>query len=366
MNRQQRIIRTSFIGIGVNLALVLCKAAVGILSHSIAILLDAVNNLSDALSSVITIVGTRLAGKRPDKSHPYGHGRIEYLTAILIAMLVLLAGVLSLKESIEKILHPEAAEYTVLSLVIIAAAVLAKLLISRYFRRVGREVNSGVLQASGADAFFDAVLSFATLAAGIVCLVWGVSLEGWLGVIISLAIFKAGIEILMESLSAIIGRRADPALSRQLRERICSFPGVRGVNDLTLHSYGPTQIIGSIHIEVADDMPAREIHRLTHRIAAAVYLEFGIVLTFGIDAVNEDSPALRALRERVETLVAAEPEVLQMHGFYLDEALHTLTFDLIVGFDTDGSPIRRRLLDTLKAEYPELQFDIVLDTDISD
>ena len=366
MDREQKIVRTSILGIAANLILVLFKAAIGIFTNSIAVILDAVNNLSDALSSVITIIGTRLAGKRPDKKHPYGHGRIEYLTSVLIAVLVLSAGAISLKESIEKIVHPEAAEYTVLSLIIIAVAVAAKLLIGSYFRKVGRDVNSGALQASGSDAFFDAILSFATLVAGIVCLIWGVSLEGWLGVVISIAILKAGFEILQDSLSSIIGRRADPELSRQIKERIMSFPEVRGAYDLTLHNYGPTQIIGSVHIEVPDDMPAKEIHRLTRHIAAMLYLEFGIVMTVGVYASNTSTPGMEALRERVEELVAQEPAVLQMHGFYVDEASKAVMFDLIVSFEADGSAVRKQLLNKLKEEFPDMQFDIVLDTDISD
>ena len=366
MERTRNIIRTSLLGIAANLVLVLFKTGVGLFTHSIAVLLDAVNNLSDALSSVITIVGARLAGKRPDKKHPFGHGRIEYISAVLIAVLVFAAGILSMKESIEKILNPSTAEYTVLSLVIIAVAVVVKLLIGSHFRKVGKKLNSEALTASGSDAFFDAVLSFATLIAGVICLIWGLSLEGYLGVLISLAILKAGLEILQDSLSSIIGKRADPELSRQLKARICTFPNVRGVYDLTLHNYGPTQIVGSVHIEVPDDMTAKDLHRLTRRIAATVYLDFGIVLTVGVYASNNDSPELSALRQRVEALVAGEPDILQMHGFYVDEAQNTVLFDLIVTFDADGSAIRKRLLKTLQNEYPKMKFDIVLDADLSD
>lgn len=366
MERSKQIVRTSIIGIIVNVVLVLFKAAVGFFSNSIAIVLDAVNNLSDALSSVITIVGTRLAGKRPDKKHPFGHGRIEYLASVLIAVIVLLAGVVSLKESIEKIIRPETAEYSVVSLIIIAVAVVVKLLIGSYFRRVGTQVNSGALTASGSDAFFDAALSFATLIAGVICLIWGFSLEGWLGVVISIAILKAGFEILQDSLSAIIGHRADPDLSRQLRERITSFPTVRGAYDLTLHNYGPTQIIGSVHIAVPDDLSAKEIHRLTRQIAATVYQEFGIALTVGIYASNDPSPERNALYARVEQLVSAEDGVLQMHGFYVDEAQSLVMFDLIVSFEANGAAIRNRLISTLGNEYPQYHFDIVLDTDLSD
>ena len=366
MERSKRIVRTSVVGIAVNLILVLCKAAVGVLTNSIAVMLDAVNNLSDALSSAITIVGTRLAGKRPDRKHPYGHGRIEYLTAVLIAAIILLAGVLSFKESFEKILAPQTAHYSVVSLVVLAFAVAAKLAVGLHFRRVGREVNSDALRASGSDAFFDAVLCFATLVAGVVCLLWDVRLEGYLGVLISVAIFKAGIDILRDSLSSIIGIRADPKLTKQIKARIRAFPEVRGAYDLTLHNYGPTQLIGSVHIEVADDMTAKELHRLTRRIAAAIYLEFGITLTVGIYASNDSSPLFTEIRSQVERLVSEQPEIRQMHGFYCDEAQSFVMFDLIVSYEADGAAVRTTLLHALEQQYPQMRFDIVLDSDISD
>ena len=183
--RERKIIHTSLVGIGVNLVLVLFKAALGFVTGSIAILLDAVNNLSDALSSIITIIGTRLAGRRPDRKHPYGYGRVEYLTAVIIAVIVLMAGITSLKESAFKVISPEKASYSVVSLVIIAVAIAAKLLVGRYVKRVGEEINAQSLVASGSDALFDAILSLGTLIAAAASMIWGLSLEGILGVIIS-------------------------------------------------------------------------------------------------------------------------------------------------------------------------------------
>lgn len=366
MDREQKIIRTSILGIGVNLILVAFKAIVGFISGSIAIILDAVNNLSDALSSVITFIGTKLANRAPDRNHPYGHGRIEYLAGVLIAVLVLVAGLTSLKESIEKILDPTQADYSVASLVIIVAAIIAKLLMGRYVKGVGEKINADTLVASGSDALFDAILSAGTLAAAIISLVGHISLEGWFGAVISGFIIKAGIELLMDTLNSIIGKRADKDLTEALKAKISSFPQVRGVYDLTLHNYGPTQIIGSAHVEVPDDMRAQEIHKLTRNISTEVYMEFGIVLTVGIYASNSSDSQAEDIRADVEQAAHEHPEILQVHGFYVDAEQKTVTFDLVIDFKADREKVQAEMLEILRKKHPDYQFFVVLDSDYSD
>ena len=226
MERSKTIIKTSFLGIAVNLILVAFKAFVGLVSGSIAVILDAVNNLSDALSSAITIVGTKLSGKRPDKKHPYGYGRIEYITSAIIAVIVLLAGVTSLRESFEKTIHPEAAEYTPVSLVIIGAAIIAKVLIGLHFKKVGKSVASDSLSASGADALFDSILSLGVLIAALLSIFFNVTLEGIIGLVISLFIIKAGIEMMLETYDDILGKRADEDVSRTIKKILNEEPEV--------------------------------------------------------------------------------------------------------------------------------------------
>ncbi|MBQ3318894.1 MAG: cation transporter, partial [Spirochaetia bacterium] len=208
-NRDKVIVRTSIVGIVANIFLAAFKAVVGILSHSIAVVLDAVNNLSDALSSVITIAGTKLAGKLPDKKHPLGYGRIEYLSAMIVAAIVLYAGITSLVESVKKIIHPEKADYSAVALIIIASAVVVKLILGRYVKSQGEKVNSSALIASGADASFDAILSASVLASAVIFLVFGISLEAYVGALISFFIIKAGYEMMTETLDDILGQRAD-------------------------------------------------------------------------------------------------------------------------------------------------------------
>ena len=366
MDRAKKIIQTSLIGVGVNILLAAFKALVGAVSGSIAIILDAINNLSDAFSSVVTIIGTKLAGKAPDKQHPYGHGRIEYLTAVLISVVIILTGLASLKESVMKIIEPQEADYSVWSLLIIGAAVAAKLFIGRYFKAVGRRINADTLVASGSDAFFDSILSLGTLVGAIVSMIWDISLEGILGAVISLFIVKAGAEILRDTLQSIIGARADSEVSERVKETLGSHDEVRGVYDLALHNYGPTQLIGSVHIEVADEMTAREIHKLTRQLAAEVFAEMGIVLTVGIYSSNGSSAEAAAIRESAEKLAEGRQEVLQLHGFYADVEQKAVMFDLIVDFRADGDKVRREIAEELCGVYPGYRFDIVLDSDYSD
>ena len=319
------------------------------------------------MSSIITIFGTKLAGKAPDREHPYGHGRIEYLASVLISGIVLTAGFASVKESALKTLHPEPANYTVATLVILIAGIAAKLLCGSYVKAVGKKVKSQALIASGSDAFFDAVLSFATLVAAVISIVWGISLEGILGIVISVIIIKAGFDMLMETLNSIIGVRADGDLTRAIKKRVRQIDGVRGAYDLVLHNYGPTEMIGSIHVEVADSMTAQEIHKMTHEITAVLYREFDIIMTVGIYASNTTDPHAKEYRKKVNGVIGQFPDVLQMHGFYVDWENKILSFDLVLDFACENpTALRQRVLDELQSILPDYQIFISLDTDYSD
>lgn len=366
MERSRKIIRTSMVGIAVNVVLVLAKMSVGFISGSIAILLDAVNNLGDALSSVITIIGTRLAGRAPDKKHPYGYGRIEYLTSMVIAMIVLMAGLTSLRESADRILNPQAASYTTVTLAVIVVAVAVKLLSGLYVKSVGKKINAQALVASGSDAFFDAILSAGTFVAAVVSMVWSVNLEGILGLLISLVILKAGAEMLMDTLNSIIGIRADRELTEAIKEKVNSYDQVRGTYDLALHNYGPTEAIGSVHVEVDDMLSAREIHGLTRRIAADVFHTFGIILTVGIYASNTSDSQAMEIKGKLERITGRYPEVLQLHGFYAESGEQTATFDLVVDFQADAEAVKGKILEELEKIYPDWHFFAVLDSDYSD
>lgn len=366
--REQRIVRTSIIGIVANFLLASFKAAVGLISHSIAITLDAVNNLSDALSSVVTIIGTRYASKAPDRDHPLGHGRAEFISAEVVSVIVLYAGITSLVESVKGILSPETPDYSTPALVVVAVAVVAKVALGTYFKRVGGEVNSDSLTDSGQDALLDSVISVSTLVAAIVYLTTGVGLEAWLGLVISGVIIKSGIDMLRDTISQILGRRVDPELSTKVKETACAVEGVLGVYDLILHSYGPERWQGSLHIEVADTLSALEVDAIERRVQEAVYLAQGVIITgIGIYATNTQDPEVSAMQHDITAYVTTQPYVLQMHGFYVDKERAQIRFDIVVDF---AAPSREEVHATICAEvarrYPSYAPMITLDSDISD
>ena len=368
IDRQKIIVRTSIIGIIANLALAAFKAAVGLLSRSISVTLDAVNNLSDALSSVVTIIGAKLSVKPADKKHPLGYGRVEYLSSMIIALIILYAGISAGIESVKKIITPEAPDYSATSLIIIAVAVVVKIVLGTYVSRVGKKVNSDSLAASGKDALMDSIISASVLVAAVIYLIWGISLEAYLGVVISLFIIKAGFEILRETISQILGERIDSEVSRHIKADLCAYDGVNGAYDLILHSYGPDQLIGSVHIEVDHTITAPELDALERRMTAEIYQKHNVALTgISIYSVDLSDPETDALFHQVHDEVMADENILQIHGFMLDKKTSTAVFDLVVSFDVDD---RQALIDQivrkLSEQHPKYHFIVNPDNDISD
>ena len=366
-DRGALIVRTSLIGVAVNVLLAAMKAAVGLLSNSIAVVLDAVNNLSDALSSVITIVGAKLSARRPDKKHPLGYGRIEYLSAMIVAALVLYAGLTALTESVKKIISPEEAEYSLLSLILIAAAVIAKLVLGRYVKAQGKKADSDALIASGSDASFDAILSASVLLCAILYKLTNISLEAYVGVVIALFIIKSGIEMMLDTVNDVLGARTDPELSRKIKSLVSEEENVRGAFDLVLNNYGPGKNYGSVHIEVPDTLTAVDIDRMTRSIQARVFRETGVVLTgVGVYSYNTQDAESREIRQTVTRAVMAHEGVLQVHGFYIDKPSRTMRFDLVFSFDVDSQKALEAIYAELGALYPDYSILIAPDLDLSD
>ena len=367
-SRDSIIIRTSVIGILANIALAAFKAVVGLSSNSIAIVMDAVNNLSDAASSVITIVGTKLAGREPDKKHPFGYGRIEYLSATIISLLVLYAGITAFTESVKKIIHPDSPDYGAAALIIVAAAVVVKLLLGRYVKGIGEKVNSDSLKGSGEDATLDSVISASTLVAAAIYLFFHVSLEAWLGAVIAVVIIKSGVEMLRDTLSKILGERVDAQLAADMKATIRNNPEVRGAYDLILHDYGPDLYNGSVHIEVPDTMTAAELDRLNRKITREVYDKHGVALTaISVYSYNTKDPEAAEVRNRVAKIVTADPYVREMHGFYMDKIEKRMRFDVVVSFDAeDRNKVYREVCEKVQREFPDYKLLIAMDADFSE
>lgn len=365
--REGAIVRTSLIGILTNIGLAAVKAVIGLLSNSIAVLMDAVNNLSDALSSVVTIVGTKLSMRSPDKKHPFGYGRIEYMTALVVAVIVLYAGVTALLESAEHVIMPTEAEYSTISLLVIAIAVVVKIVLGRYTMALGKKTDSGALSASGADAMFDAVLSTSVLASALIMVFTNIALEAYVGVLISLFIIKAGLEMMVETIGEILGQRSDPEITVKIKEIVSSAPGVLGAYDLVMNNYGPGRDYASIHVEVDSSITAEEIDVMSRNLQVEVYDETGVTLTaVGIYSLNSTDPLAAEIRKKVMEIASSHEWVLQVHAFHVDTAKKTLRFDAVLSFDIDRGEAVKTLCSEISAKYPDYTLSVTPDVDVSD
>ena len=368
MNREKEIIKTSIIGIFINILLVGFKAFIGFLAMSVSIIMDALNNLTDALSSLITIIGTKLANKKPTKKHPYGYGRIEYITSTIIAFIILFAGGTAIYESIVSIIEGQVATYDKWSIIIVSVAVVVKVMLGLYFRRKAKKVDSSSLKSSGTDALFDSLLSLSTLVAIIISLTAGINIEGYLGILIGIFIIKSGIEALLESLSSIVGSRYDSDKAKEIKEMILTnHKEVKGVYDLIVNNYGPNKAIGSVHVEVEDNLTAKEIQFLERQIQIEIYTNFEIIMTIGIYASNDSTDVSIKIKECLLNELKNYEHIIQMHGFYVDEVKKLVLFDIIFDFDEkDQSGVVCEISKKLKEEFSDFDFNIIVDTDFSD
>ena len=367
-SRERLIVRTGITGIVANLLLASAKAAAGLAAGSIAMVLDAVNNTSDSLSSVITIIGTKLANRKPDKKHPLGHGRIEYLTQMIIAGIILYAGITALIESIKKIIEPSEADFKAISLIVISVAIFAKIGLGLYFRSNGKKARSELLTASGTDALFDAVLSTAVLFSAVIYLIFRINIEAYVSILISLFILKAGFDIIREAVDDMLGHRVEKDVTGKVKRTVAAIGGVYGVYDVVLHNYGPDKYLGSLHIEVDDTMTADRIDALTREIEQQVYLGTGVILTaVGIYSRNTGDDEFMAMRSKITRLVMSHENVIQMHGFYIDGEKKRITFDIIIDFDEkDTEGLYNHIMADVKEAAPGFEVHIQLDYDISD
>lgn len=366
-NREIQITRTSLIGVATNVLLSVMKAIVGMLANSIAVVLDAVNNLSDALSSVITIVGIKLARRKPDKKHPFGHGRIEYFSGIIIAGLVFAAGVVSLVESVKKIIEPELPEYDYATVVVIVLAIVVKIFLGRFVKRQGEKYCSDALIASGSDASFDAVISASTLLGAIITLTFGISVDGFIGLIISGFIIKAGVELLGQPVSQVVGARANSETTKGMKADIRQIEGVLGAYDLVLHNYGPDYAVGSVHVEVDDRLSAREIHLLTKKIQRLIVSKYDVFLSVGIYAVDMCDDDLGAVQKSIKSVVNSCDGVIQSHGIFIDSASKYVSLDAVVDFKVeDKLLLRRNIVNKILEFCPGYDVDLNFDIDYSD
>lgn len=367
-NRVKSILKASFIAIGINALLGVFKAIVGLLTHSIAISMDAVNNFTDAGSSLITIISAHFSSKKADKKHPFGYGRTEYLGTLLIAGLILYAGITAFVESVKLIIHPEEPEYSTVSLIIVGVAIVLKLILTMYIVAIGKKVKSDSLIASGKESIGDVAVSIATIVAAFIFIFTGVALEAWLGAIIAIMIIKAGLETLKETVDKILGNGAEVQLVKDIKKTIAAHDEVNGAYDLILHNYGPDSYMATVHIEVSDTMLMNEYDTLTRNIQEEILEKFGIYLSaVGVYSVNNSDAEIVEIRNKVKELAMQDEMIHQVHGFFADKNSKQMRFDLVISFEAkDRNEVYNKAIERIKLAYPEYEIQAGLDADFNE
>ena len=337
-------------GIGCNLLLFLLKLTAGALAGSLAIVADAFNNLSDAGSSIVTLVGFKLSSAPPDREHPFGHGRGEYLSALVVAALIIVAGFELATASFDKILHPALPGFGVLQLVILLAAIGVKLWMALFYRAIGRRIDSETLRASAADSRNDVICTAVVLVSAVVGWASSVAIDGYVGMAVALFVMWSGVSIMKDTISPLLGQAPDPALVKSIRETVLGYEGIVGVHDLIVHNYGPGRRVISLHAEV----PCREDMMHSHDIIdcaeKALMEQYNAVVCIHMDPVDTEDERVENLRALVKTIIEDVDKELDMHDFrVVFGTTHTnLIFDLAVPFgykDTKGlcDEIQRRV-----------------------
>ncbi|MCF0260358.1 MAG: cation transporter, partial [Erysipelotrichaceae bacterium] len=348
--RQNVIIKTSVIGALANVGLAALNAVVGLFSHSIAAVLDGVKNLSEALLSVITIIGTKLARKAPDRKHPLGYGRVEYLSAMIISGLVLYAGITSAVESVKKIFHPTTPHYSTTFLAVIGAATVVKIVLGAYIKSQGEKVNSKALIASKSEPWLDA----SVLICALIFLATGISLEAYLGLLISAVIIKSAIGEMIETLNEILGARADKEIIRKIKSILTKEPEVRGAYDLILYNYGPEKDLASVHLELPDTMTVRQVDTLTRKVQSDVFRQTGVILAgVGVYSYNTGDCEAARIQNDVAQKVMAHDFAVEFHGFFIDTELKKMRFDVVMSFDIERQKGKQIIMDEIQAAYPD-------------
>ena len=356
--------RTSILGIVVNVLIAGVKIAAGLLASSIAIVSEGVNNAADALTSVLTMVGTRLAGRHPDAKHPFGYGRIEYLTGLVVAVVIIVSGVQMLIESVKLIFRPEELSISYVSLAIVAVSAVVKFFLGLYTIARGRVAQSDALVGVGLECRADSYISIITIGVAVVFLLTGVSLDAYAGVVMSAIILKAGVEVLLKIVSELIGRPGEKELATKIYQLVRATPGVVGAADMMLHNYGPNAWSGSVNVEIDHAKSVGEVYAMLHELQLGIMHEERVTMVFGVYAVDDDHAETRRIRRTILEYVRAHEHVKSFHAVYLEPGTNRLYCDLVVDYElADWGALRADFLDYMKAKVPGRDVVLTVETE---
>lgn len=365
-NRIIKVVITSVVGIVVNLILGGIKVFVGLASNSIAIISDAVNNFTDSVSSLVTIITMVIVGRGATRKHPFGFGRVEYFTSMIIAALVLFAGGEFLISSVKKIISPEPTSYTWVSIVLLVVAILAKIALGFYTKSRGKKLNSPNLEASGADALSDAIITSVTLIGALISIFTGIVIDGFIGALVSIFVLKAGFEIMLGVVGELLGKRPDEELAEEIMEEIRHYDGIVGAYDLILHNYGPNVYIGNVNVELDESISIRDAYEIIHPLNVELFNKYGVFFYFGFYSINVSDEDVKTMRETVTKVLMEDPDILQIHAFYVDTTKKNMSFDAVMDFSVKttlekSQKLKKKLLEI----YPDYDITVVADRDFT-
>lgn len=350
-----------------NVALCVAKAIIGVMSGSVSIVADAFNNLSDASSNIVSVLGFKLASKPADPEHPYGHGRFEYLSGLVVAVLVLMIGVELVKSSVGKIVHPGTVEFSIQLVAVLAVSMLVKSWMAHLNRTLGERIDSETLLATAQDSKNDVVATGAVLACAIVAHLTSVNLDAWVGLAVGLYIGWSGIELVRDTVNPLLGQAPDPALVTRIRSKIMDYPGVLGTHDLMVHDYGPGRQFASAHVEMAAETDPMESHDTLDNIEQAFKEEDGLIVTLHYDPIVTDDPCVTDMRNKIDALAKSIDPRASIHDLrWVPGPTHAnVIFDCLHPAECELSSIefRKRLIDLVVGEYPEAIPKITMDED---
>lgn len=363
-SREGQITAASSLNIAVNLLVSAVKIAIGLLTSSIAILSDGAHNMADAASSVLTIVGTKLSARKPTRKHPFGFGRIEYLTSLVVAALILYTGFEFFVSAVKLMFEPTQLDISYVSLVIICVAAVLKYILGAYTVRVGKKVDSLSLTAVGMESCNDSYISALTLLTALIFIFTGFSIDAYAGIITSVIIIKAGLEILSDTVSRLLGKAGDRELADSLYKEIRSTPGILNAADMMLHNYGPDAYSGSVNLEIDHKMTMEEVYSIVHELQLRIMHQYGVTMVFGLYAVDADSEDSRRMRAAIASFVSGYEHVLSYHALFISEKEKRIYCDLVVDYELESwEKLRCDFTEYMSGLYPEYSLELVIETE---
>ncbi len=362
-SRQKTGVRSGAVGIGLNLLLFVLKLTAGLVSGSVAVLADAFNNLSDAGSALVTLAAFRVAGRRPDAEHPYGHGRMEYVAGLVVSLLILLVGVELLRTSVGRIRTPEPVAWSAALLACLAVSIIVKLGMFLYNRRLAKRICSAALRAVARDSLADAVSTAVVLLGAVAARLRGWQIDGWLGLVVSLFILYTGVSSLRETLRPLLGAPPDPVVTERIRAFVCGCDGVCGMHDLVVHDYGPGRKMISLHVEVPETMSLTDAHDLIDQLEDDLALRFRCQAVIHVDPLAVDDPRVTALRDAFADGLRSWDPRLTLHDFRLVEGREHIraVFDVLAPFDRGEDEVCARAARIAAGLQPPCQVSVTVD-----